>query len=282
MAGAVTVPDTPDYSNLGSLFASPWYLRVDDNLRITSYNALAGVVLEVRHRMVDREGAIQASQERQVPNTDRTAKATVFATAEGWLIGGEIFASGAAPLAGQTFVVVEIVRGLGSSALPLEAIAAGYVTAKKPLRFPALSLVDSLDGGGALRSVAGTSPGVGTEISETVPTGARWELLAFRAILATSAVVATRQPMLVVDDGATELAYCPVNSSTGASTANRYGWWRGTPNATGVINNRIAAGIPHDFRLMAGARIKTLTLAIDVGDQWSGVQYLVREFIEGA
>jgi hypothetical protein len=177
------MPDVmkPDTYPLGEMFASSWYMKIDDNIRITSYNALASVRLEVRYRFVDCEGKIGANQEAQTPNTDRTAKSTIFVTPEGWLLGGEVFVSGAAPLIGQTYVVVEIVRGLGSSALPLQVIAAGYVSAKQPLPFPNTQMYSTLDGGGALRSIAGATPAAGAEISETVPTGARWQLLALRA-----------------------------------------------------------------------------------------------------
>jgi hypothetical protein len=94
------MPDVtkPDTYPLGEMFASSWYMKIDDNLRITSYNALASVRLEVRYRFVDGEGKISANQEAQAPNTDRTAKSTIYVTPEGWLLGGEVFVSGAAPL----------------------------------------------------------------------------------------------------------------------------------------------------------------------------------------
>src|SRR5437868_7689263 len=113
------------------LTPSSVYLRLEDNLRITSYNSLASVVLNVRSRVLNVEGTIQASGDVQTPNTDRSGKASVIVTDEGWLLGGDVFVSGAAPVIGQTFVVVEVVRGNDpNSATPLQMIAAGYVTAK--------------------------------------------------------------------------------------------------------------------------------------------------------
>lgn len=278
---APATPDAP-YSELGSLFASPWYLRVDDNLRITSYNALAAVVLEIRYRMVDCAGAIQATGEKQTPNTDRTAKASIVPTPEGWLLGGEVFVSAAAPLLGQTYVVVEIVRGLGASALPLETIARGYVTAKQPLRFPALSLQDSLDGAGALRSIIGATPGAGAEVSETVPTGARWDLLAFRVRLVTAVAAANRFVELLLDDGGA-IPYArlyPVAAAQIASTTFDYTFGHGLPNTAG--QSSYMGPLPNDLRLGAGHRIRTTTTGIQGADQFSQVQYLVREWIEGA
>jgi hypothetical protein len=50
-----------------------------------------------------------------------------------------------------------------------------------------------------------------------------------------------------------------------------------------VISQVLALQIPVPFniRLAAGARIKTVTAAIQAGDQYTAPQYLVREFLEG-
>lgn len=278
MADASTQP----YGSLACTFASPWYLRVDDNIRITSYNALASVKLEIRYRMIDGSGLIMAGQEVQTPNTDRTAKTTIYPTPEGWLLGGEIFVSGAAPLLGQTFVVVEIVRGLASSALPLQLIAAGYVSAKQPLAFPSPQIASSLDGGGALRSIAGSTPAAGAEISETVPTGARWELLAFKAALTNSATVANRSPVLTLDDGATIFVVMNNNLNQAASSTFTYSYYPGSQVVQSPSGFNIQQHLPIGIRLGGGYRIRTSTVNIQVGDQWSAIQYLVREWLEGA
>jgi hypothetical protein len=266
----------------GEMFASPWFLKVDDNLRLTSYNALASVRLEVRYRFFDCDGKIQASQEAQAPNTDRTAKSSIFVTPEGWLLGGEVFVSGAAPLIGQTYVVLEIVRGLGASALPLQVIAAGYVSAKQPLPFPNAQMYSTLDGGGAMRSISGTTPGAGAEISETVPTGARWEVLAFYAQLVTNATVVNRQVQLRIDDGANLFFVSPAGQNITATQTGLLSWVQGQGNQ--VIGNRadLVGPLPSYNRLPAGARMRTNTANIQAADQYGAVQYLVREWLEGA
>jgi hypothetical protein len=278
------MPDAmkPDPYPLGERFASSWYMKIDDNLRITSYNALASVRLEVRYRFVDCDGKIGANQEAQAPNTDRTAKSTIFVTPEGWLLGGEVFVSGAAPLVGQTYVVIEIVRGLGSSALPLQVIAAGYVSAKQPLPFPGTQITSTLDGGGALRSITGATPAAGAEISETVPTGARWELLSFFATLTTSATVANRGPGLVFDDGVNVYMRTGTSVNQVASTAWNNTWSPGFSRAAELFAQTISNMLPVNVRLGSGHRIRTNTVAIQTGDQYSAVQYLVREWLEGA
>jgi hypothetical protein len=278
MPDATKMPTYP----LGEMFASSWYLKIDDNIRITSYNALASVRLEVRYRFVDCDGQIGANQEAQTPNTDRTAKSTIFVTPEGWLLGGEIFVSGAAPLIGQTYVVVEIVRGLGSSALPLQVIAAGYVSAKQPLPFPNTQMYSTLDGGGALRTIAGATPAAGAEISETVPTGARWQLVSFMATLSASATVATREPLLTFDDGATVYAFFPSAATQAASSTVRRIYGAGFGAVSTVSVNAYQVPLPSPAVLGSGHRIRTNTLSIQGTDQYSAIQYMVREWLEGA
>ena len=269
-------------STLGENFASPWYLLKEDNLRLTSYNALASVKLEVRYRFLDTTGNLIPSQETQTPNTDRTAKSSIFITPEGWLLGGEVFVSGAAPLIGQTYVVLEIVRGIGSAALPLQVIAAGYVSAKQPQPFPNAQMFSTLDGGGALRSITGSTPAAGAEISETVPTGARWQVLTFRYQNVTSATVANRQSVLLFDDGANNLGYFGGEALQAASSTYLYSYAAGFAPIVGAPTNGLGRGLPSSVFLPAGARIRTQTVSIQAGDQYSLVQYLVREWLEGA
>lgn len=278
----VWAPQNPLAVSMPSAESSGVYLRIDDNVRITSFNAAAGVTLACRSRMLDLQGGIQVSNDLQTPNTDRTAKSSIFSSDEGWVLGGSVVVTAGAPLDGQCFVVVEIVRGQGTAALALEQIAAGYVTAKQPLRFPSLSTIRSIDGGGALRSITGAVPGAGAEISETVPTGARWELLALTMTLTTSATVANRLPTVTIDDGALVYFRQSAMIVLAQSLNLAFQWAEGTPSFTLATNGLPAAPLPVNNRLGAGHRIRTSTAAIAVGDQYSLIQYLVREWIEGA
>lgn len=277
-------PPTPD--PLRWAYPAPWapggfYMRIDDNIRVTSYNSLAGVTLSVRTRFLTLDGLVQASVDAHTPNTDRTAASSILVTPEGWLLGLEVFASAGTPQIGQTFVVLEAVRGLASSATPLQLFTTGYCTSKQPLAWPAVSPGQSLDGHGALRSIAGTTPGAGAEFSETVPTGARWELIMFHGVLNGSAAVANRLPRLVLDDGANQLLNMPGIVTTTANAIIRYEWAQGMPFAAQVNAQQTPTAIPVGNRLGAGFRLRSITTALDVGDTWTNLRYLVREWIEG-
>ena len=190
--------------------------------------------------------------------------------------------SAGTPLDGQCFVVVEIARGQGTSAIALECIAAGYVTAKQPLRFPALSMSRSLDGHGALRSITGAVPAAGAEVSETVPAGARWELLALNMTFVTSVAAANRITALAFDDGANVYWRTESGTAQAASLTLFRSYSQGlVAHFVGGASNQHGP-LPAGNRLGAGHRIRTVTGNFQAADQYSAIQYVVREWIEGA
>lgn len=267
---------------LAAVFASAMFMHVDENLRLTSYNAAAAVRLEARYRFIDVDGNVMPSVEAQVPATNRSATTSIFLTPTGWLLGGEVFVSGASPSLGQTFVVVEIVRGTGANAIALQTIAAGYVTAKQPLAFPTSTVINSLDTGGALRSITGTQPAAGAELLETVPTGARWQLLALRVLLTTNATAGNRQLLLYVDDGTTRLPSFPSVGVVAPSTAGGFEFAAGSTAIANIAGQNPPGLIPTGIYLGAGYRIRSTTVSLAAGDQYGAPQYLVREWLEGA
>jgi hypothetical protein len=258
------------------------YLRADDNVRVTAYNALASVRLVINSRVLTGTSGVEDAGDTLVPATNRTASTVVVRTPEGWLLGGEVFVQSAAPLEGQAYVVVEVIRGESSAAQASQVLAFGYVTAKQPLTWPGPRLQGFLEGGGALRSITGTTPGVGVEVSETVPTGARWELISFMATLVTSATVANRVPSLVLDDGANVFARPSILVNETASTTWPNNWGQGYTAASTSLGGAVMSPLPVNVRLPSGGRIRTITAALQAGDQWNAVQYLVREWIEGS
>src|SRR5262245_11706354 len=205
------------------------YLTGEDNLRVTVFNALAGVVVTVRGRFEDLKGDVIPFEDRVTPASDRTASNLTVRLAEGWLLNVHVFVSTGAPLTGQTFAIVSVIRGEGSSALTLATLVAGAITAPQRIGYPGSPIVNSLDSQGAVRAITGTTPGAAADVLETVPTGARWELLSIIAQLVTSATVANRIVELVLDDGANVIARATNNQNHAASTTIIYWWAQGGP-----------------------------------------------------
>jgi len=265
----------------GLLVGPGFFFDNDDSLQLTAWNALANVVLTLTGRFVRVDGTVEPFVERHVPNTNRTASTAIFPRGQGWLTDLSIIASGATPLRGQTFARVDVVRGQTSPSIVLSTIAQGYVTATKRLAYPGSVIEDSLSGAGALRSILGTDPGAGVEIAETVPTGARWRFVSLRAALVTSAVAANRNVGLFFDDGSAIFAGAAVNFNHAASLTFTYHF--GQVGQTFVqTSSQAMVSTPGNIILPAGFRFRTITSAIDVGDNWGAPQYGVEEFLEAA
>lgn len=141
-----------------------------------------------------------------------------------------------------------------------------------------LLLYGRTDGPGLIRSITGAVPSAGAEISETAPAGSRWELLAFAFSLTTSATVANRAEVLTLDDGANVFWRVPmnVNQTAGATWNYVHAQGFGSPTISQVLG--MGAMLPINNRLAAGYRIKTVTAAIQTGDQYTAPQYVVREW----
>jgi len=134
------------------------------------------------------------------------------------------------------------------------------------------------------RSIAGTAPAAGSEISQTVDTNARWKLRTWRHTFTTSGTGGTRLGgRLVIDDG-TNILYqtpqLPTTTTTGATfvvlLVAGYG-----PNETafdGINAMRLSAHV--EQQLLAGWRIRTLGTTSISGDALSAPQFEVDEWIE--
>lgn len=259
--------------------AAGHYFTGEDNLRLTSWNSVASAVVTLTGRFLHVDGHIEPFSGRHVPNTDRTAATSTFRRAEGWLLDLSVSVSGATLIRGQTFVRVDVVRGLGTSDDVLSTLLRGYVTSGQRLGWPGSPQEDPLDGQGALRSVAGTNPAAGAEISETVPTGARWCVLAFFAELVTDAAAANRLVRVTLDDGTT--VYYRTGSAFTHTASLTIGYASGTIGAQLEASGSTAlCPLPVGHRLLAGHRIRTTTTALQAGDNWGAPQMLVEEWLE--
>lgn len=254
-------------------------LEDSDSLRITSFNSASGVELAIAGRRRDEQGRIVPFLERHVPNTDRTVATGLLGLGAGELVSAVVRASAGAPRRGQCFVCLEIVRGRLGAVEPIAAIASGYVTDRAWRAFPGALLEDSISGPGVIRSVAGSDPAAGAEISETVPTNARWRLISLQAALVTDATAANRIPVLIVDDGTNELARGGHGIAQAASlTINHTFGVFGA--ALQVTTTNFLGMAPAGIVLMGGHRIRTSTAALQAGDNWGAPRLFVEEWIE--
>lgn len=259
--------------------SSSIYATGEDHLRIRSFNSAAGVTLAIEGRMLLPNGCIVPIADRHVPNTDRTEQTSFVGLAEGYLQTLTIRASGGTPRRGQCYVLVDFVRGRSTAVQLVGCLVAGYATDTGRLAWPGSPISDSADGPGVIRTIVGTNPAAGVEIVETVPTNARWRLKTFNYTLVASGAAANRRPVLTIDDGANILwqSFSNVAQTAGQTAIYRAGI--GTPF---LLYDTLAyhLPLPVDLPLQGGYRIRTVTAAIDAGDDYAAPIYTVEEWIE--
>lgn len=261
---------------------SGFYFTGADAIRVTSYNTAAGAVVTASGRFLALERIEPADFHcPHTPNTDRTAASTEYALGEGWLQSVSVVASSGAPVLGQTFVRVDVIRGRGASASVVATLLQGFVTAGQRLAWPGSTLVDSLTGPGRIRSITGTDPAAGAEMSETVPAGARWRLLHLNITLLTDATVSNREVRVILDDGTAQYFESGATAVIAASSSVAITLWRGSflPSLSSTVRGLNA---PEYMMLLAGHRIRTETSNLQAADNYAAPQLLVEEWLEGS
>lgn len=283
MAGSEQVfAATPISAAGGRVIASPFqfYTTGEDNLRILSANSLTGVSLKLQGRFIDSKGTIGAAAWDHIPNSDRSLKSSVFPLGVGAVLNLTVFASAGTPQIGQTFVIVQLVRGLGAAAIVLGTLLQGYVTSSQGLGWPGSPIVGSLDGMPPMRQIVGTTPAAGGELTEVVPTGARWQMLTFNYPFTTSAVVGSRRSYVVISDGPVTRLQAQPAGVQGPSQGFRYLWSSNMPSLYDSLNGFAQQPFPADSIMLQGQTIRTGTTFIDPADQYGAPVYTVREWLE--
>lgn len=264
----------------GTLNPAAFYVTGEDTIELAGYCISSGVRLVMGGRFLSLDGIEVPFVHELALTSNRLIATLVRSLGPGWIQNVTVQSSGNVVAYGYCYARVRILRGLTSIAVPLATLCAGNVTIQQPIAFPGGSIRSTHDGPGGLRSITGTDPAAGLEISETVPGGARWQLNALFASFVTDATVANRVPRLIIDDGTNTVFASDPPAAQTASLTIQY--------VTGAGIQRTAIGslipfwaLPTDLVLLAGYRIRTATAAIVAGDNWGAPQLLVREWFEG-
>lgn len=258
------------------------YFSGEDGVQLTALNAASNVVIRIAGRFLPRDGARIQNFARDVkPTTDRTTTTWWVPLGAGWLLDVSAFVITGTPQHGQCWVRLAIVRGGPSAGMETSQLSHGYITTHRYIGWPLGIIEAPLDGPGALRSITGTQPGAGANLSETVPTGARWEIVSVYATFTTSATVATRVVSIIVDDGTNNLhAMSPQQTQT-ASQSIAYSVSQVSSAGFSNSDNKYAVPLPEGLRLGAGFRFRSSVNNLQAGDQFGAPQLLIKEWMAG-
>ena len=175
---------------------------------------------------------------------------------------------------GQVYVRVS----LRIEGVIVATLFAGYVDETPSAAFPNGRIEDSIMGVGHIRVITGTAPAAGSDWSETVPTGALWRVNSAVSTLVCDATVINRTMHLIFDDGANVVYRALVNSNLVAGQTGQMVF--GIAGAAGVTTSISPHGfIPQDMRLPAGFRIRSSTVGLQAGDDFSAPVLMVEEFM---
>lgn len=252
----------------------------EDNLRVTVVNSLSGCRVAIQGRRIDQDGAILPIAYAVSPTADRLATTEIFPLGVGAIVNLAVYAVAGTPRIGQTFVIVQLVRGRTGGVELLGTLLQGYVTSTQGLGWPGSPIITSIEGPGFIRNIQGTAPGAGNTIYEAVPTGARWELLSFTALYLADAVVMARVPMLYADSGYGQIFFGITNQTVNAGELWAFNWSSGYGAGPWANVVYVACPIPANMPILVGGGISAVTTPFSVGDQWLQINYTVREWLE--
>ncbi len=260
---------------------SPLYIQRDDQILLRVQNSATGASVRFHYRFLRPDGVVVPGFLSFTPTADRTLNSFAVSLGEGFLLDAMSSTAGVPTLRGQTFVSLQVMRGALGTATTVQVLTSDYITGSNAITWPAGQIRQSVEGPGVVRSITGTTPGLGAEISETVPTNARWRPMAFRFSLVASAAAANRESNLTIDDGTNIYALStPANTQIAGQTFF-FDFNLGTTRQAALQRSEIVAPLPAVV-MLAGHRIRTLTANIQGGDQYTAPQYLVEEWIEQA
>lgn len=271
-----------DHSPLLSFQRAPeygFYVQGDDRLSVTAYSAVASLVVRFSGYFLDVRGTINQYAMEIVPTSDRLATTATQFFGEGWILSCTANLLTGSALRGQCYVRARIQRGTGASLVPITQLLGGYVSNQYSPTFPYGKIEGSLEGGGMMRAITGTDPAAGTEVSETVPAGARWRLCSIQLSFASDATVANRNVGLVYDNGTTAFAVMAANFYHTASLTIGYCWAKGAILSSGLSLAQFTAAAL-DALLLPGYRIRSTTALLQVTDNYAAPQLLVEEWLE--
>lgn len=265
-----------------ALSAGPYNFEftASNRLRLSVANSMPGVSVEVHYRVATRDAGIITTSEPFTPSSDRLVTTHEWTIGAGYVLNITALVAAGAPRKGQTYITLQALHGSGGSATVLGTMLAGYITANQPIAWPGSPIESSLEGTGFIRTVAGTQPASGFDISQTVPTGARWELLSLYAALSAGAGGFNRLPQLTAITAALA-AKTFVPTTTPQPPALTYFWvWSSAGPLVSNSGDRILLPWPAGLGLLAGDVLLTQTAGLAVGDNWTTPSFTVREWLE--
>ena len=283
---APTTPGTPTQPGPSVTFGlekigppSTLYIGRDDQLvmGVIVVNLGDGVIFN--YRLMNTAGIILAGQFTVTPTAAGALTLLPQVLSEGYLLSLTARASGTQQR-GLTFARVWINRGNPNNANASRTLFADYCTISAPVGWPDGRYIYPTEGPGALQVIHPANPAAGTDWSQGVTNNQRWKVRSLNATLTTSATVANRQPQIILTDTAGDVLFTGVPNANIPATTVAAVTASPVSSPGNLIATDITVPLPGDTVLPATFFIKSLTVGIQVADQWSNIFILVESWID--
>ena len=255
------------------------YFAREDDLRVEITSSVASLVVACRGRFLRTDGILIPVDIQIRPTSDRVA--TVFQQhfGEGFMLNIAVSILTGNPQYGAVYASVRIARGSEGNSFFLNQLIADYVTQTYSPGWPTSNIFPTVGQTGNIRVITGTDPAAGSEISESVPTSARWRLLGMRIVLVADGTAVARDVRLNFSLDSIVFFTIGCNSTQALGTTRTYsiGHQLGFEQANFTID-RIAFGIPSIF-LPGGGIVATATDNLQAGDNYGAPEFLVEEWL---
>jgi len=256
-----------DRLTLATRTPAPWLVTGEDRLRLTVRNGATGVTVRVSGRFLTADAVIIPIAFNLTPATDFSASANDFALGDGWILNLTARITAGTPQTGQTWLVVDVVRGAGAVAVTLGTLLAQYLSASDAPAWPGSALLSSKDGAGAVSQIAGANPAAGAEWTITVPAGVRFVVQAITAVLVADATAANREVAIVFTSGGAIVSQPASGFAHTAGLTKRYSVFPGNVRGAGPAGQEGLIPMPA-ITLRAGDTMTSQTTNLQAGDDW--------------
>lgn len=196
-----------------------------------------------------------------------------------WIMGFSVRVVAGTITDGEIVASVHIARAGASTPVHVMTLASGEVTNTRALGLGAFTAQGT---GGSVATqptvtTATAAPAAGANFTFTVTASQVWEIFGVRALLTTSATVATRTYSIIFDDGTNVIFRHEASLTQAASLA--YGYSSNNVGAlwTPITNNVYLVPIPQ-LMLPAGGRIRSQVTNIQAGDTLTECTVLYRQY----
>ncbi|MGA2329177.1 MAG: hypothetical protein ABSH05_23195 [Bryobacteraceae bacterium] len=257
---------------------SPAYVGSQDQLMFVVYNVIPDQTITIQVRMLMPSGELKQNRWDFPVTSDRALNCFMAPLAEGFLLTMSVYAQGGSP-PGSCYAFVFLMAASAGEAPIAQTLAYGYLTDAAGLvwPYPRWTLIN--EGPGNIRLIQGTNPAPQHNISETVPTGARWRLISVFCRLSTSATAGNRYVGLWVVDPAGTFVSIPAVAGQPPSLVWSYTWGSGLAAAFDSNWGHATAPLPDYLFLTSGQSFSAFCYPFQAADDFTAPLYLVEEWL---